>query len=264
MPADQLNSVAALQSERPTFLAGTIVHILEGFTSIDTLEVSSPGHLRVRASLTDVQSALSVKVDTLGDVSLKSANLKSLAVHEGTVLADVDGSVDNLDVSGISGGWTTVYLSVAGGIKNGSVHAVHGGKILLEANSTVTGKMMTVSGIVGGSPMDTGDRWDGSARVVLPSCANVSTSDKATCTEKAPIDMISNWPADVHKGFYMLNNWSADWFKNTSRQPTHKGTHTCAVSAYGDSNTDGNTSSSGLTLTASLVVLLAVATSFMV
>ena len=142
MPADQLRSVVASQSERPSGLRGTSnsVQILEGFTSIKTLELASSGFtgFQVWASLTDVQNDLSVKVDAIsGVVELKSADLKFLAVHEGTVVADVDGSVDNLDVNG----WGRVYLTAPGGIKYGSVEAADGDYPSLYANSTVTGKM---------------------------------------------------------------------------------------------------------------------------
>ena len=171
MPADQLRSVVASHQNGPLFFAGVHVPILEGFTSIDTLEVSSPGRLRVWASLTDVQNDLPVNIDARGDVELKSADLKSLAVHRGNVVADVDGSVANLDITGAG---PLVYLTAPGGIKNGSVIAVDGVVSYLEANSTVLGKMTAnTSG-------------NGLAEVSLPSCVNVSTSGNATCTEEAP------------------------------------------------------------------------------
>ena len=73
---------------------------------------------------------------------------------------------------------------------------------------------------------------------LLPSCANVSTSVEAACTEKA------------------VGEYS--FIVDTSRQPaTREGTHTCAVAAYDDST------SSGPTLTASLAFIFAVAASFM-
>ena len=230
MPADQLRSVVASQSERPSGLRGTSnsVQILEGFTSIKTLELASSGFtgFQVWASLTDVQNALSVKVDTMGSVDLKSGGLKSLEVHRGTVSADVDGSVDNLDVNGSSGDSTFVYLTASGGIKNGSVDTVDGYGAALEANSTVTGRLTAA----------------GYADVVLPSCANVSTSGEAACTEEA-----TNEGREV----------------DTSRRPaTRQRTHMCAVSAYDDSTCSGTIS--GPTLSASLAVLSAVATSFMV
>ena len=162
MPADQLRSVVASHSERTR--TSRHVQILEGFTSIDTLEVSSLGEVRVWASLTDVQNDLSVKVDTLGEVELKSGDLKSLAVRRGYVVADVDGSVDNLDVT-----FGTVFLTAPGNIKNGSVNSVDRYGSYLYANSTVRGKMTAA----------------GYAKVFLPSCVNVSTSGEATCTEEA-------------------------------------------------------------------------------
>ena len=230
-PADQLRSMVVLHSERRDSTVedswtSRDVQILEGFTSIDTLEVSSAGPMQVWASLTDVQNDLSVKVDRNGRVDLKSGDLKSLAVHgDGTVFADVDGSVDNLDVT--NGGH--VFLTAPGGIKNGSVDAANGRTSRLEANSTVTGRLTAGAGY---------------ARVFLPSCANVSTSGEAKCFE----ELIYTNP-----GGYV----------DTSRQPaTRQGTHMCAVSAYDDS--DDSTSSNGLTLSASLAVLSAVATSFMV
>ena len=73
------------------------------------------------ASLTDVQNDLPVNIDARGDVELKSTDLKSLAVHRGNVVADVDGSVANLDITGAG---PLVYLTAPGGIKNGSVIAV--------------------------------------------------------------------------------------------------------------------------------------------
>ena len=228
-PADQLRSMVVLHSERRDSTVedswtSRDVQILEGFTSIDTLEVSSAGPMQVWASLTDVQNDLSVKVDRNGRVDLKSGDLKSLAVHgDGAVFADVDGSVDNLDVTG-SG---HVILTAPGGIKNGSVDAANGRTSRLKANSTVTGRLTAGAGY---------------ARVFLPSCANVSTSGEAKCFEEL----------SVRAGRV-----------DTSRQPaTRQGTHMCAVSAYDDS--DDSTSSNGLTLSASLAVLSAVATSFMV
>ena len=231
-PADQLRSVVASLSERRDWTVEDSwtrrdVQILEGFTSIDTLEVSSAGHIQVWASLTDVQNDLSVKVDRNGRVDLKSGDLKSLAVHgDGAVFADVDGSVDNLDVTG-SG---HVILTAPGGIKNGSVDAADGRTSRLNANSTVTGRLTAA----------------GAARVFLPSCANVSTSGEAKCFE----ELLTQYT--VRAGYV-----------DTSRRPaTRQGTHMCAVSAYDDS--DDSTSSNGLTLSASLAVLSAVATSFMV
>ena len=183
--------------------------------------------MQVWASLTDVQNDLSVKVDRNGRVDLKSGDLKSLAVHgDGAVFADVDGSVDNLDVTG-SG---HVILTAPGGIKNGSVDAANGRTSRLNANSTVTGRLTAA----------------GAARVFLPSCANVSTSGEAKCFE----ELLTQYT--VRAGYV-----------DTSRRPaTRQGTHMCAVSAYDDS--DDSTSSNGLTLSASLAVLSAVATSFMV
>ena len=229
MPAAQLRSVAAFHSELLDLTTVVTwdwkhVQILKGFTSIDTLEVSSPVKMNVWATLTDVQNDLSVKVDAESIVVLKSGNLKSLAVHDGAVFADVDGSVDNLDITGGSG---QVFLTAPGGIKNGSVDAVDGGLSLLDANSTVTGKM-TAHG-------------EG-AYVKLPSCVNVITSGEAFCEEWLSV--------------------GAGHVRASRRYATREGTYTCAVATYDDSTSSGTIS--GPTLTASLVVLWAVAASFMV
>ena len=109
---------------------------------------------------------------------------------------------------------------------------------MLKTNSTVTGKMTVHS---------EGNPYGEHASVFLPSCVNVSTSGEATCFEEAH-----------YRGWEGQEGQEVD----TSRRPaTREGTYMCAVSA--DSNTNDNTSSE-LTLTASLVVLLAVTTSFMV
>ncbi|EJK64675.1 hypothetical protein THAOC_14569 [Thalassiosira oceanica] len=233
MPADQLRSVVA-GGPRPFGMSehNHKVQILEGFTSIDALEVFASSNTIVWASFNDVQSDLLVNIDNTpfpggGHVHLKSAELKSLVVDEriggGTVNANVDGSVDNLDVKG-----HVSFSLAAGDIKGGSVSSGEDNSLsLLRTNSTVSG-VMTV---------------DGTAQVRLHSCANVSTSGKAKCWDEF-VDDKEPWEGYPPR---------FDHISGVSVQPaTHEGTHTCEYTGSGQS------------LTAYLAVLLAVAMSFMV
>ena len=157
MPEDQLHSVIVSGQGGYNHNA----QILEGFTSIDTLEVS--GSTFVWASLDGVQNDLSIKAYERGTVRLKSADLESLtASGQARVYADIDASVENLDLSGQS----RVFVRALGGIKNGSLT----GTSQLFASGAVLGRIYL----------------GGVSRAYLPFCTdvNVVTTNKAECTER--------------------------------------------------------------------------------
>jgi len=157
MPADQLRSVVV--GGRGGYNHNA--QILEGFTSIDTLEVS--GSTFVWASLDDVQTDLSVEAYERGTVRLKSADLKSLtAGGQARIYVELDSSVNSLDLSGQS----RVFVKAPGGIQDGSL---------------VGSSQLFASGAVSGT-ID----LDGTSRAYLSACTNVDVraSSRAECAER--------------------------------------------------------------------------------
>jgi len=219
MPADQLRSVVAGSGP-------DAIQILEGFTSIDTLEAS--GIARVYASLDDVQSdLLSIKADGQAEVRMKSADLKSLVVDgQATVLADVVGSVEIVDLNGQS----KAFVKTSGSVKNGLVTGMSA--IHLSGPTKVIAE-------------------DGTAtNVYRTPCSNLKTSGEATCQWVPP----SEWTVQIDLSAALSATRSGNGFcyDNSSYDST----------SY-DSTSYGSTST-GSTLSVSLAVLVAVALSSVV